>query len=292
MAKKAKKKPTSKHRASWRGNLTFGLVSVPVQAINAISREGSDFHFHQLHAACHRRIKYEKVCPVHGEISNDEIVSGYEYKKGKYVEIEPEELDALRTEAERALTIDAFVSEDAIDLLYFDGRMYYLVPASESAEESYQVIAQAMEREGRYGIGPIVLSGKEQLALVRPVDGLLHMAMLNYNEEIRLPKDLGLKTASATKVSAGLKRKVQLAQALIKSWSVDDFDFDEYDDLYREKVEKLIKAKVAGRDIAPPVEEEETPEVINLMDALKRSVEATQPKRRARRKAPAKRRRA
>src|SRR5688572_17016436 len=162
----AKRKPTRKkgrpkQRASWKGQLAFGLVSFPVQAFNALNRTESDIHFHQLHAACHRRIKYEKVCPVHGEISNDEIVSGYEYKKGKYVEIDPEELDALRTEAERALTIDAFVSEDAIDLLYFDGRMYYLVPASESAEESYQVIAQAMEREGRYGIGPIVLSGKE-----------------------------------------------------------------------------------------------------------------------------------
>jgi DNA end-binding protein Ku len=274
--KKSKAKPRSKFRASWRGNLTFGLVSFPVQAINAINREGSDIHFHQLHSVCHRRIHYAKICPVHGEVPNDEIVSGYEHKKGKYVEVDPEELDALRTQSERSLTIDAFVPPDTIDPLYFDGRMYYLVPANETAEEPYEVIAQAMEKEERVGIGPVVMSGKDQLALVRPANGLLHMAMLNFDEEIRLPKDLGLHLH--TKSSAAQRRKVQLAQTLIRGWAVDDFDFDQYDDQYREKVQALIKAKVAGREIVAPEEEEETPEVVNLMDALKRSVEATKPK--------------
>src|SRR3954469_8781084 len=102
--KKSAKRPP-KHRSSWKGHLTFGLVSFPVQAINAFEPGQSDIHFHQLHAECHRRIHYEKVCPVHGAVSNDEIVSGYEYAKGKYVEIDPEELDALRTKKERSLTI-------------------------------------------------------------------------------------------------------------------------------------------------------------------------------------------
>src|SRR6187551_2979042 len=108
MATRHKKKPKQKpkHRASWKGNITFGLVSFPVQAINARDAAGSDIHFHQLHATCHRRIHYEKVCPVHGEISKDEIVSGYEFSKGKYVEVDPEELDSLRTQSERSLTID------------------------------------------------------------------------------------------------------------------------------------------------------------------------------------------
>src|SRR4029450_1088970 len=101
MATKKKKPTGSKRRASWRGQLTFGLVSFPVQAINALNREQSDIHFHQLHATCHNRIHYQKVCPVHGEVSSDEIISGYEYKKGKYVEVESEELDPLRTERER-----------------------------------------------------------------------------------------------------------------------------------------------------------------------------------------------
>src|SRR3712207_1055914 len=117
MATKKKKstKRQAKHRASWRGHLSFGLVSFPVQAFNARDREQSDIHFHQLHAECHRRIHYEKVCPTHGTIPNDEIVSGYEYRPGKYVEIDPQELDAVRTQTERSLTIDAFVEPDAID---------------------------------------------------------------------------------------------------------------------------------------------------------------------------------
>lgn len=280
--KKTKSTVRTKYRASWRGNLTFGLVSFPVQAINAINREGSDIHFHQLHAPCHNRIHYAKVCPLHGEVPNEEIVSGYEHKKGKYIEVDPEELEALRTQSERALSIDAFVSPDAIDPLYFDGRMYYLVPADASAEEPYRVIAQALEREERVGVGPVVMSGKDQLALVRPVEGVLHMAMLNFNEEIRAVGDLPLPTAA--KPSAGMRRKVQLAQTLIRGWSVDDFDFDQYDDLYREKLQALIKAKVAGRETVAPDEEEEAPAIVNLMDALKRSVAATRPKRGSKRR--------
>src|SRR5688572_12481894 len=118
MAKSKRKQAPRGPRASWKGNLSFGLVSFPVQAFNAINREGSDIHFHQLHAQCHRRIRYVKVCPEHGEVTQDEIVSGYEYKKNKYVEIDPEELDAVRTARERALTIDAFVEPDAVDPLY------------------------------------------------------------------------------------------------------------------------------------------------------------------------------
>jgi DNA end-binding protein Ku len=136
-----------------------------------------------------------------------------------------------------------------------------------------------MEKEGRLGIGPVVMSGKDQLALVRPVNGLLHMAMLNFNEEIRLPKDLKLSTRSP-RASAGLRRKVQLAQTLIRGWAVDDFDFDEYDDLYREKVQSLIKAKISGKEIVAPEDQDDSPAVVNLMEALKQSVAATKKKRR------------
>jgi len=267
----AKKKSTrtsrSKHRASWKGNLTFGLVSFPVEAINAFNREQSDIHFHQLHATCHRRIHYEKVCPVHGEVSADEIVSGYEYAKGKYVEIEPEEIDALRTERERSLTIDTFVEPETIDPIYLDGRMYYLLPSS-GAEEPYAVMTEAMERQERYGVGQVVFSGKEQLAMVRSVDGVLHMAMLNYDEEIRSPESV----AKALKRPRKINRQVQLAEALIRNWFSRDFDFAGYDDQYRKKMKELIKAKVEGREIVAPGEEEEQPEVINLLDALKQSV--------------------
>ncbi len=268
MAKaKAKTKSSGGPRASWKGNLSFGLVTFPVQAINATNREQGDIHFHQLHAGCHRRIRYLKVCPVHGEVPPGEIVSGYEYKKSHYVEVDPDELEAMRTERERALTIDAFVDPDAVDPLYFDGRMYYLLPQGDASAEPYAVMAAALAREGKYGVGQLVFSGKEQLALVRPLEGLLHMAMLNYDEEIRPPADV----AAATKSPRGLSRQVKLAQTLIRNWSAKDFDFTEYDDPYRQRVQELIDAKRAGRQIAAP-EEEETPEIVSLMDALKQSL--------------------
>ena len=132
-SKQKRSRPTAKHRASWKGQFTFGLVSFAVEAFNALDRQHSDIHFHQIHAECHRRIRHQKVCPVHGEVSNEEIVSGYEYKKGKYVEVEPEELEALRTKSDRALKVEAFVSPDTVDPLYFDGRMYFLVPSGSAA---------------------------------------------------------------------------------------------------------------------------------------------------------------
>ena len=272
MAKKSRKtvkskRTASKRRSSWKGNITFGLVSFGVEAFNALDREGSDIHFHQLHAKCHNRIHYEKVCPVHGEVPNDEIVSGYEYKKDKYIEIDSDELTALRTKKERALTVDAFVSPDAIDPLYFDGRMYYLVPAGSAAQEPYGVLAAAMEREERYAIGQMVFSGKDQIVLVRPLEGVLHMAMLNYDAEIRPPA----KVAQGLKKPSGLSRQVKLAQSLIRGWSDDKFDFAQYEDTHRERVERLIAAKLAGEELTAPDEEEE-PEVVNLMEALKQSI--------------------
>src|SRR5215207_4057597 len=206
--KQTKARAAPKHRASWRGLMSFGLVSFPVEAFNALDRQHGDIHFHQVHAECHRRIQYKKFCPVHGEIANDEIVSGYEHKKGKYVEMEADELDALRSERERGLKIDAFVSPETIDPLYFDGRMYYLVPSGEGAQEPYSVIVGAMEREGRHGVGQIVFSGKDQIALIRPLDGLLHMAMLNFESEIRSPKTF----AQALPKPSGATRQVRLAQ--------------------------------------------------------------------------------
>src|SRR5688500_17534722 len=120
----------SKWRASWKGEMQLGLVRFSVEAINAHSRSGSDIHFHQLHADCHSRIRYEKVCPIHGEVDQEEIVLGYEYGRGKYVEVDPDELDALRTKEERSLRIEEFIQANQLDQIYFDGRMYYLAPVA------------------------------------------------------------------------------------------------------------------------------------------------------------------
>jgi DNA end-binding protein Ku len=253
--------------AGWRGSLSFGLVTFPVEAFNALDRSRGDIHFHQIHAECHSRIHYKKVCPIHGEVPNSEIISGYEYAKDKYVELEAEELDALRSESDRALKIDAFVSPETVDPLYFDGRMYYLMPAEAASNEPYAVMLEAMEKEKRYGVGHLILSGKDQIALIRPIEGLLHMAMLNFEAEIRNPATVAEEIAKP----AHIARQVKLAQTLISEWSQDHFEFSKYEDKYREKVKELIDAKVAGHEVVAPPEEKPT-KVLNLMEALKRSV--------------------
>jgi DNA end-binding protein Ku len=260
--------------------LRFGLVAFPVQAFNAQEREQGRVHFHQLHKTCHSRIRYDKVCPIHGHVDNDEIVLGYEYQRGQYVEVDPDELDQLRTEQERALTIDVFIAPEKIDPIYFDGRMYYLGPQGDSAKEAYAVFLKALEHRGQYGVGQVVFSGRQQVVLVRPYDGVLQMAMLNYAAEINDPSvaAVGRLPASAS------DRKVKLAEQLIASWSEEDFDFSRYVDRYEEDVMRLIEAKVAGEELVAP-EEEQEPEVYSLMDALRKSVarggEASHGRRRA-----------
>jgi DNA end-binding protein Ku len=261
-----KRRKAENWRASWKGQLRFGLVSLAVEAVNARSREEGDIHFHQLHAKCHNRIRYEKVCPVHGEVENDEIVSGYEYSRGKYVEVEPEELDALRTEKEKSLTIDTFIEPEQLDLIYLDGRMYYLVPSGPDAQESYRVLASALEQEGRIGIGHIVMSGKDQVVAIRAHHDRLQMAMLNYEKELRQDSDFPVSVAKVA------PKKLKLAKDLIRSWSDRRFDFSAYEDQYRDRLAELIEAKVSGKETVEAPEDEEEPAVINLMDALKRSV--------------------
>jgi DNA end-binding protein Ku len=268
MAASKRKSRTSKTaRASWKGTLQFGLVSIPVEAFNAHVASEDHVSFHQLHAECHSRIHYEKVCPVHGAVPTDEIVSGYEYKKGKYVEVDPDEIDALKSGKERSLTVDAFVEPGQIDSLYFDGRMYFLSPAGDAAREPYTIFLEAMARKERWGIGQILWSGREQVAVIRPYAGALNMVMLNYADEMRDPDDV---SAPAIRVSRADKR-VRLAEQLIESWVEDDFDFSRYHDDYKAKVKKIIDAKVEGKEIVRP-EVEDGPEVINLMDALRKSM--------------------
>jgi DNA end-binding protein Ku len=266
-ARRRKKKSRSRFRASWRGQLRFGLVSFEVQAVNAEIKENAEVHFHLLHEPDHERIHYAKVCPRHGEVPNEEIVEGLEYAKGKYVEFDKEELDLLRTEQEKAISIDAFVSADDIDPIYFDGRMYYLLPSGANSNEPYSLLEAAMEKKKRWGIGQVVFSGREQLAVVRPLDGVLTMAMLNYDAEIRKPSEIKSEFTRPRATGA----KLRLAEDLISRWHEGDFDFSDYKDRYRQKVKEAIAAKKKGEDIVPP-EEEEEPEVINLIDALKESV--------------------
>lgn len=267
--------PPTRH-AGWRGQLRCGLVSFAVQAFNAFIPERGEFHFHQLHEGCHARIQHHKICPIHGEVSQDEIVSGFEFEPGHYLEIAPEELEALRSEGERTLSIREFISPDQLDARYYDGRMYYLLPDGEAAGEAYAVLQAAMQREHADGIGQATFSGRQQLARVRAVDGMLMMAMLHYGAELETPEAW----APTISLPRPAKKNVDLAVELIRSYTAKEFDFSAYEDDYRQRVQELIDAKRAGRKFVAP-RPEAPPVSVNLMDALRESLKRKGGRRRA-----------
>jgi DNA end-binding protein Ku len=256
-------------RSAWKGVIRFSLVSVPVEAYTAAESGHGEIHFNQLHDKCHSRIRYKKTCPIHGEVSNDEIVSGYEYEKDKYVILDKDELDSSRKKGDRSITIDTFVEPDTIDPIYYDGRTYYLTPDSAGSEKPYALLCQAMAKMGRYGVANIVLHNKEELALVRPLDGVLTMTMLSYESQVRSPATV---KEEIPEVKANTQ-EMKLAQQLIDASTADKFDFSQYTDTHTDKLRELIDAKVAGKEIVAPPEVEEDARVINLMDALKKSVQ-------------------
>jgi DNA end-binding protein Ku len=259
-------------RSTWKGYLKLNLVSVPVKAYTANASGSSEVRLNQLHKACNSRIQYKKTCPIHGEVSGDEIVSGYEYSKGQYVIVDTDELDKLRTEDEKAITINAFVSPDAVDPIYYSGKSYYLVPDGPVGQKAYSVVLQAMVDEKRYGVANVVFHGREQLVLIRPVEGLLTLEVLSYENQVTKPSAF-LEEAPKTEIAP---EELKLAKTLITASTAKKFDLGTYKDMYTEKLTQLVEAKIAGKEIvAPPAHE--GPQVINLMEALKQSVAQVAP---------------
>lgn len=259
---------TKQPRASWKGRLVIDLVSFKVEAFNAISSDEGNIHFHQLHAPCHSRIRYQKTCPLHGEVDNDEIVLGYEYARNKYVEIDPDELDAMRTEREKSLNLDTFVDPAELDPIWFDGRVYYLLPSEAEDHEPYALIHAALLGMNRFGIGEMVFSQREQLVAVRPTEDGLMLSMLHYANALR---DASEFTPPKLKVTG---KKVEMARMLIDAATEKRFDLAKYSDEYQTKVAEFVDAKIEGKEVkSAPAEEPE--HVINLMDALRKSLAKT-----------------
>jgi len=252
-------------RGSWTGTLQVGLVTFPVQAFNVQVPE-AEIHLHQLHAACDRRIHYQKVCPEHGEVDNADIVSAYDFSRRKYVRIEKEEFDKLRSDADRALTVETFIVARSIDAIYLDGRNYYLVPEKAAAEEPYGVLYRAMTEMDRWGIGQVLFSEREQVVLLRPYDDLLIMSMLRYQAEMRAAEELKVAIPRAG------DKMVKLAETLIDGVSKEHFDLANYQDPYKARLKQLIDTKIEGKEITAPVAEKEESHFINLADALKQSI--------------------
>jgi len=258
-------------RASWKGFLNLSLVSVPVKAYSA-SNSGSEIHLNQLHATCHSRIRQKLTCPICGDVERNEIVKGYEYAKDQYVVIDLEELEKLRAQDEsKAIKIDKFVSPETIDPIYCSESSYYLLPEGAAGQKPYALLHQTMTRQNVCCVARVVLFNKEQLVLVRPLDKLLCMTVLKYATQVKATSAFDDERTEA-KVS---EAELQLAATLIEETKADQFDLSEYKDEYTEKLTQLIEAKVHGQEIveAPSLE---TPTVINLMDALKASVEKAQ----------------
>jgi DNA end-binding protein Ku len=222
---------------------------------------------HQLHEQCHSRIKYKKTCPIHGEVNKEEIVSGYEYADGQYVIIKPEELDQLRTETERAVNVDAVLPSGTVDSLYYSEKAYYLVPDGAAGQKPFVLIQQSLAQGKLEAVAKAVLFGREELVLVQPVENVLLMTALRYEAEVN-HADLVADEVIAPQLS---KEEVDLTKTLMKAFTKKRFSMAAYKDDYVDRLKELIEAKVEGRELVTPPETEQ-PQVINLMDALKKSV--------------------
>lgn len=250
--------------------MKLSLVSVPVKAFTA-NNSSEDVHLNQLHKGCNSRIKYQKVCPEHGELSSEQIVSGYEQAESQYVVIDPEEVDKLRSVADRSVGIEGFVPSDAVDPRYFSGKTWYLLPDGVAGERPYALLHHGMQQKGVVAIAQVVMSGREQLVLLRPLDKLLVMTGLYYEKKVK-----GVDEFSSEIDDIKFKpEETALTDTLISASKIEDFDLARYKDQYVDKLRRLIQMKVEGQEIVA-VPDHEEPRILNLMDALKQSVAAAQ----------------
>lgn len=250
-------------RAIWSGVISFGLVSIPVKLYTAT--ESKSLSFHQLHEKCKTRIKEQRWCPhCDKQVDYDEIVKGFEYSKGDYVVVTKEDLEELPLVSKNIINITAFVKAEEIDPLYFNGS-YYLEP-EKLAQKPCALFMHAMQEKEMVAIGTLALRNKERLCSLRVLGGNLLVDMLLYPDEIRVDMD---KKLPAAKLS---KQEVTMASSLIDMMT-QDFQPEEYEDHYRDALQALIKAKIEGDETVEQAKETKPTGVVDLMEALRASVE-------------------
>jgi len=254
-------------RPIWSGTVNFGLVSIPVRLYSAT--QDHTVHFRQIERGTSDRVRYQRVNERTGkEVDYGDIVKGREIADGEYVVVEPEELDAIAPGRSRSIDIDTFVDLDEIDPIYFQ-KTYWLGPGDTSGSRPYGLLVKALEKSNRAGICNFVMRGKEYLAAIRADDGVLALDTLFFADEIRRPKDqLGELPDSAPR-GKELDMAISLVDSMAGPWKPED-----YSDTYTERVEQLIEDKAAGRTIKTESEPPESTNVVDLSDALRRSVEA------------------
>jgi DNA end-binding protein Ku len=260
-------------RPIWSGAISFGLVSIPVKLFNAVSRKSVSFN--QLDSRDNQRIRYRKVNAETGEEVPDEvIVKGYEITKGRYVVVDPDDLEQFLPTATRSIDLDEFVDLAEIDPLFYDSP-YYLAP--DKVVKPYALLARAMEEAGKVGVGRFVMRNKEYVAAVRPVDGRLVLSTMVHADEVVDPATIDeLDDLEAVEISP---KELQMAEQLVESLT-GDFEPSKYHDEYREQVLELIEKRAAGEEIEMPERAPTAPQVVDLMAALEASVKAAKDARR------------
>jgi DNA end-binding protein Ku len=264
-------------RAYWKGYLKLSLVSCPV-ALFPASSEREKISFNQINKKTGNRIKYRKVDAETGEeVDSSDIVKGYEVGKGQYLEIDPEELEAVAIESKRTIEIDEFVPKKEIDELYLNSP-YYIVPDGEVGQQAFAVIREAIKREGMVALGKIVFTSREHVISLEPRGKGLLGITLRYPYEVR-KEDEYFDEIPDEKIP---KDMLELASHIVET-KAGHFDPGKFEDQYEDALKDLIRKKQSGQPIERP-ERHEPSKVINLMDALRRSVEASRES--AKRQAP------
>src|SRR5262245_20070015 len=250
----------------WKGSLRLSLVTIPVELYSAVETQ-SEIRFNQIHKPSGKRIKYERTVPGIGRIETADIVKGYEIERDTYVLLEPEELEAVRLESKRTIDLVQFVNASEIDQRYYE-RPYYLLPADEQASEGYVVIREALRKTGKVAIGQITLAGREHLAAVAPVENGLVLDLIRYGNELR-PAERYFDTIPEHKLDRDM---LDMALQLVERKSAP-FDAEAFSDSYSTALRELVRAKASGRTIVASEAPEPASNVVDLMEALKRSVQ-------------------
>jgi len=253
-------------RATWKGYLKISLVNIPVKVFPA-TESAATISFNQLHGECQTRIQQKRWCPhCEREVPNSELVKGYEFEKGHYVVVTEEDFEKVRTESTRVIDLVQFADESAIDPMYVD-RGYYLAPDGPVASDAFAVVREGMK--GKVGIGKVALYGREYLVAVRPQGKGIVMYTMHHAAEIRSMDGVEELNSVSTKVKP---EEIKLAKQVIGTFE-GPLDLATYKDEYREGLQEIIDAKIAGREVIAPTIEA-PPKVVNLMDALRKSLDA------------------
>ena len=265
-------------RSYWKGHLRLSLVSIPIEIFNAVESK-AEISFRQIHKPSGRRVNYEKVVQGIGKIDSSDIVKGYEVEPDTYVTLEPEEIDAVKLESKKTIDLVQFIDAKDIDYRYFE-RPYFITPADKLAGEGYVVIRDALRKTNKVGLAQVTIAGREWLVAIAPLEDGLVMEMLRYAEELRKPEDF----FDEVPPEKPAKEMVDLAVQLITQKSAP-FRPEKFEDHYQTALKELVQEKLKGHKIiaAPEQPRIKGGNVVDLMAALRASIEGKKPAKRSHR---------